>query len=436
MTDKNNTLVLNQSSLTLPVIDLVAGEIDLPGSKSITNRALLLAAIAHGTTRLTNLLNSDDTRHMLNALIKLGVKIRLSADGTTCEVEGGHLTVNDDLTLFLGNAGTVMRPLTAMLSLSNNRIVLTGDARMKERPIGPLVEALSQGGAQIDYLEQTGYPPLQLNGGFIGGEIELDGRISSQFLTALLMAAPLARHSTQIHIRGELVSKPYVDMTLHMMRSFGIEVTQTQYRLFQISGQQQYRAVHNYLVEGDASSASYFLAAAAIKGGKVRVKGVGRESVQGDIQFAHFLQQMGAKITWGDNYIECDRAELQGIDRDMNAIPDAAMTVAMVALFAKGETVIRHIANWRVKETDRLAAMTTELRKVGAKVEQGVDFIRILPPQQFQYAEIDTYYDHRIAMCFSLVALSGTPVTIINPGCTAKTFPDYFQQFASLVRSV
>lgn len=421
-------------SLTLQPIALVNGTVNLPGSKSVSNRALLLAALAEGTTQLNNVLDSDDICHMLNALQALGVDFRLSADRTCCEVDGlgGKLVAEQPLSLFLGNAGTAMRPLAAVLCLGNSDIVLTGEPRMKERPIGHLVDALRQGGAQIDYLEQENYPPLRLRGGFRGGELTVDGRVSSQFLTALLMTAPLAEQDTTIRIMGDLVSKPYIDITLHLMKAFGIDVGHENYQIFHIKGGQTYRSPGTYLVEGDASSASYFLAAAAIKGGTVRVTGIGKKSVQGDTKFADVLEKMGAKVTWGDDYIECSRGELQGIDMDMNHIPDAAMTIATTALFATGPTTIRNIYNWRVKETDRLTAMATELRKVGAEVEEGEDYIRVVPPLQLTAADIGTYDDHRMAMCFSLVALSDTPVTILDPKCTAKTFPDYFEQFARL----
>ncbi|GKX38117.1 3-phosphoshikimate 1-carboxyvinyltransferase [Pectobacterium versatile] len=424
-----------QESLTLQPIKLINGTLNLPGSKSVSNRALLLAALAEGKTRLTNLLDSDDVRHMLTALTALGVEYHLSSDRTVCEISGlgGAFTTSQPLELFLGNAGTAMRPLAAALCLTDGDIVLTGEPRMKERPIGHLVDALRQGGAKIDYLEQENYPPLRLHGGFQGGEISVDGSVSSQFLTALLMTAPLAAQDTQISIQGDLVSKPYIDITLHMMKAFGIEVRHENYQQFFVAGRQQYRSPGDYLVEGDASSASYFLAAAAIKGGVVRVTGVGRNSVQGDIRFADVLEKMGATVRWGEDYIECERGELHAIDMDMNHIPDAAMTIATAALFAQGgTTTLRNIYNWRVKETDRLAAMAIELRKVGAEVEEGNDYIRITPPTKLKAAEIGTYNDHRMAMCFSLVALSDTPVTILDPKCTAKTFPDYFEQLARL----
>ncbi|EBF6383582.1 3-phosphoshikimate 1-carboxyvinyltransferase [Salmonella enterica subsp. enterica serovar Java] len=421
-------------SLTLQPIARVDGAINLPGSKSVSNRALLLAALACGKTVLTNLLDSDDVRHMLNALSALGINYTLSADRTRCDItgNGGTLRAPGALELFLGNAGTAMRPLAAALCLGQNEIVLTGEPRMKERPIGHLVDSLRQGGANIDYLEQENYPPLRLRGGFTGGDIEVDGSVSSQFLTALLMTAPLAPKDTIIRVKGELVSKPYIDITLNLMKTFGVEIANHHYQQFVVKGGQQYHSPGRYLVEGDASSASYFLAAGAIKGGTVKVTGIGRKSMQGDIRFADVLEKMGATITWGDDFIACTRGELHAIDMDMNHIPDAAMTIATTALFAKGTTTLRNIYNWRVKETDRLFAMATELRKVGAEVEEGHDYIRITPPAKLQHADIGTYNDHRMAMCFSLVALSDTPVTILDPKCTAKTFPDYFEQLARM----
>lgn len=423
-----------QESLTLQPIARVNGTINLPGSKSVSNRALLLAALAQGTTVLTNLLDSDDVRHMLTALSALGVGFTLSDDRTRCDITGvgGPLSAAHPLELFLGNAGTAMRPLTAALCLGENDIVLTGEPRMKERPIEHLVDALRQGGAQIDYLEQENYPPLRLRGGYVGGKVTVDGSVSSQFLTALLMASPLAPQDTHIAIQGELVSKPYIDITLNLMKTFGVVVENHDYQHFVVRCGQHYCSPGHYLVEGDASSASYFLAAGAIKGGTVKVTGIGRNSMQGDIRFADILEKMGASITWGDDFIACTRGELNAIDMDMNHIPDAAMTIATAALFAKGTTTLRNIYNWRVKETDRLFAMATELRKVGAEVEEGHDYICITPPIRLQAAAIGTYNDHRMAMCFSLVALSDTPVTILDPQCTAKTFPDYFDRLAGI----
>ena len=424
-------------TLTLNPIAKVDGEVHLPGSKSISNRVLLLAALAEGTTHITNLLDSDDIKHMLNALTALGINYTLSDCRTKCEVHGigGLFNHPQALTMFLGNAGTAMRPLTAALAASNVDVTLTGEPRMYERPIGHLVDALCQWQADITYLQQDGFPPLQIKGKPLnGGRMQIDGSISSQFLTAALMIAPLLNGDSEIDIIGELVSKPYIDITLALMQRFGVRVQNHDYKRFSITGNQTYRSPGHWLVEGDASSASYFLAAAAIKGGSVKVTGIGKHAVQGDIHFADALEAMGAEVEWGDDYIMVTRNQLNGIDRDYNAIPDAAMTIATTALFAKGPTVIRNVYNWRVKETDRLAAMATELRKVGAEVEEGEDYLKVMPPPQLTHASIATYNDHRMAMCFSLVALSDTAVTIEDPDCTAKTFPGYFDTFARLAR--
>ena len=424
-------------TLTLNPIAKVAGEVHLPGSKSISNRVLLLAALAEGTTHITNLLDSDDIKHMLNALTALGISYKLSACRTKCEVHGigGLFNHPHALTMFLGNAGTAMRPLTAALAASNVDVTLTGEPRMYERPIGHLVDALRQWQADVHYLGSENFPPLQIKGKPLqGGNMQIDGSISSQFLTAVLMVAPLLDGDSEIEITGELVSKPYIDITLALMQRFGVQVQNHAYQRFSIKGKQSYRSPGHWLVEGDASSASYFLAAAAIKGGSVKVTGIGKHAVQGDIHFADALEAMGAEVEWGDDYIMVTRNQLNGIDRDYNAIPDAAMTIATTALFAKGPTVIRNVYNWRVKETDRLAAMATELRKVGAEVEEGEDYLKVMPPPQLTHASIATYNDHRMAMCFSLVALSDTAVTIEDPDCTAKTFPGYFDTFARLAR--
>lgn len=304
---------------------------------------------------------------------------------------------------------------------------------MKERPIGHLVTALQEAGADIEYLENINYPPLKIVGtGLKAGTVSIDGSISSQFLTAFLMSAPLAEGEVRIKIEGDLVSKPYIDITLHIMKQFGVEVINNDYQEFVIPAGQHYVAPGDFLVEGDASSASYFLAAAAIKGGEVKVTGIGKNSIQGDIQFADALEKMGAEIEWGDDYVISRVGKLKGIDMDYNHIPDAAMTIATTALFAEGTTAIRNVYNWRVKETDRLSAMATELRKVGAEVEEGEDYIIVKPVPHLKHAAIDTYDDHRMAMCFSLVALSDTPVTINDPKCTSKTFPDYFDKLKAL----
>ena len=420
------------NSITLKPVRYIEGEVNLPGSKSLSNRALLIAALAEGTTRITNLLESDDTRHMLNALKLLDVQYTLSGERTECTVigNGGPFVTKEPLELFLGNAGTAMRPLCAALTLGSGTYMLTGEPRMKERPIGHLVDALREAGATITYLENEGYPPLKIEAnGLKGGEINIDGSISSQFLTALLMAAPMAQSEMHINIIGELVSKPYIDITLHIMKQFGVEVDNENYEHFIVKGGQRYKALEHFMVEGDASSASYFLAAAAIKGGTVKVTGIGKTSVQGDVAFAEVLEKMGAKVEWGEDYVSVSRGALNAVDMDFNHIPDAAMTIATTALFAKGTTTLRNIYNWRVKETDRLHAMATELRKVGARVEEGEDYISITPPSELQHAAIDTYDDHRMAMCFSLLALDPVSVTINEPECTAKTFPDYFEVF-------
>ncbi|WP_028772199.1 3-phosphoshikimate 1-carboxyvinyltransferase [Shewanella waksmanii] len=421
--------------LRLEPIKHVQGTINIPGSKSISNRALLLATLASGTTTLTNLLDSDDIRYMLASLKQLGVKFSLSENNTVCELEGlgRPLTTTEAQTLFLGNAGTAMRPLCAALALGAGEFTLTGEPRMEERPIGDLVDALRTLGADITYLKNDGFPPLTINAtGINGGDVDIAGDLSSQFLTALLMVTPLAKGQVNINITGELVSKPYIDITLALMERFGVKVINQDYKRFEIPANQQYQSPGSVLVEGDASSASYFLAAGAIQGGEVKVTGVGLKSIQGDVKFADVLEKMGAQITWGDDYIIAKKGELNAIDLDMNHIPDAAMTIATAAMFAKGTTTMRNIYNWRIKETDRLAAMATELRKVGATVDEGHDYISITPPSVPHTAAIDTYNDHRMAMCFSMMAFADCGITINDPDCTSKTFPDYFTQFASL----
>ncbi|TVP16304.1 3-phosphoshikimate 1-carboxyvinyltransferase [Shewanella sp. KCT] len=423
--------------LRLDPISKVHGTVNIPGSKSISNRALLLATLAEGKTRLTNLLDSDDIRHMLTALKQLGVNYQLSDNNRVCELDGLGGVINSDTaqTLFLGNAGTAMRPLCAALTLGQGEFTLTGEPRMEERPIGDLVDALNTLGADIRYLKQPGFPPLTINAtGLNGGDVEIAGDLSSQFLTALLMVTPLAKDQVNIKIKGELVSKPYIDITIALMAQFGVTVINHDYQRFEIPAGQKYVSPGTVLVEGDASSASYFLAAGAIQGGEVKVTGVGLKSIQGDVKFADVLEAMGAQIEWGDDFIIARSAPLHGVDLDMNHIPDAAMTIATTALFATGTTTLRNIYNWRIKETDRLAAMATELRKVGAEVEEGHDYIRVTAPAQLNTADIDTYNDHRMAMCFSLMAFADCGITINDPDCTSKTFPDYFAQFAALAQ--
>ena len=426
-----------KKQLTLAPIQHVEGEVQLPGSKSISNRALLLASLAEGKTHLTNLLKSDDTERMVEALRQLQVDIKLDKSWHQAEVkgQGGLLFKPSDPRFFLGNAGTAIRPLTALLSLvpGEHAYVIDGDEAMRQRPINHLVDALRSLGASIDYLVNDKTPPIKIAGGGIkGGDVQLDGSISSQYLTALLMSLPLAKDDSRIAVKGELVSKPYIDITLGIMRTFGVNVSHDDYQEFLVPGSQTYQSPGDFLIEGDASSASYFLAAAAIKGGRVRVTGLGENSVQGDIQFLDVLEKMGARVARAEQWVEVASGELHGLDADLNHIPDTAMTVAATALFAKGKTVIRNIYNWQVKETDRLHAMATELRKLGADVETGRDYISIDPPARIQPATIDTWNDHRMAMCFSLAALGDAEIIINDPDCTRKTFPDYFKRFEAI----
>jgi 3-phosphoshikimate 1-carboxyvinyltransferase len=423
-------------SLTLQPIRRISGDIHLPGSKSLSNRALLLAALAEGRTRVKNLLDSDDIRRMHSALAALGVAVARDGDDTIIDGQPGVFPMAPDEHHFdLGNAGTAIRPLTAVLAMRAGRYVMDGDSQMRERPIGHLVDALRQIGIDAQYKGAHGYPPVAIIGGTgVAGDITIPGNISSQFLTALLLALPLLPGNSQINIEGDQVSKPYLDLTLHIMDRFGVSATHDSYQTFNIKGGQRYQSPGDYLVEGDASSASYFLAAAAIKGGTVTVNGVGRDSVQGDVLFAGVLEAMGATIERGPDFIRVSRGQLHGVDLDLNHIPDAAMTIATTALFARGPTTIRNVYNWRVKETDRMTAMATELAKLGANVSTTDDSITIVPPRELKAAAIDTYNDHRIAMAFSLAALGDQPVTINDPGCTAKTFPTYFDTFASICK--
>ncbi len=482
--------------LDLPPLISAHGTVRLPGSKSISNRVLLLAALAEGVTEVRDLLKSDDTDRMLDALRTLGVKVESLGDNAYRITGCGGNFPERDVELFLGNAGTAFRPLTAVLAFSDGSFELFGVPRMYERPIGDLVDALRQLGADIRYLGKEGFPPLHIFPAKLTGDtVQVRGDVSSQFLTGLLMALPLTRRTVTVEVVGELISKPYIEITLAMIFGFGVRVKAPDWGHFVVPGDQRYHSPGTIYVEGDASSASYFLAAGAIGGGPVRVEGVGKTSVQGDIRFAEALEKMGAVITMGDNWIEASASgKLKAIDLDCNHIPDAAMTLAVVALFAEGTTTLRNIASWRVKETDRIAAMATELRKVGATVEEGADYIRITPPSppapdrttshstkpasgqvagylpreaplsnslppagertnvksNLQFlgegrtylnpvscilnpaAGIDTYDDHRMAMCFSLAAFGGAGVRINDPGCVAKTFPKYFEEFLKI----
>lgn len=433
-----------------PYLDLAParharGAIDLPGSKSISNRVLLLSALAEGTTRLTGLLDSDDTQVMLAALRKLGIAITAGPRPDEVLVEGARRFPVGQADLFMGNAGTAIRPLTAALAMTGGLYVLHGVPRMHERPIGDLVDALRMLGARVAYQGREGYPPLSLGWGELdlSRPVKVNGSVSSQFLTALLLAAPLATQATGrgfvVEVEGELISKPYVEMTLNLMRRFGVTVERDGWRRFTVPAQAAYRSPGHMLVEGDASSASYFLALGAIGGGPVRVTGVGRDSIQGDVAFADTLAAMGAQVEMGPDWIEtrgvkvAEGGRLKAFDADFNLIPDAAMTAAVLALYADGPCRLRNIASWRVKETDRIHAMQTELAKLGATVTATPDSLTVTPPATWTPAEIGTWDDHRMAMCFSLAAFGPVGVRILDPGCVSKTFPTYFDVYAGLV---
>ena len=415
------------------------GKLRLPGSKSISNRVLLLAALARGTTEVEALLDSDDTQVMLAALRQLGVNWTRhdGTDNYRVEGVGGAFPIKQ-AELFLGNAGTAFRSLTAACALAGGDYVLKGVPRMHERPIGDLVDAVRQLGANIDYQQNEGYPPLGIHPASAQAvsEVTVKGNVSSQYLTGILLSAPLLGREVAVKVEGELISKPYVEITMKLMQRFGIEVKREGWQSFTVPAA-TYQSPGRIEVEGDASSASYFLAAGAIGHGPVRVEGVGRDAIQGDVRFAEALARMGAELSFGPNWIESRLGcadKLHAIDLDCNHIPDAAMTLAILALFADGTTSLRNIASWRVKETDRIAAMATELRKLGATVEEGADFIRVTPPASrlTPNARIDTYDDHRVAMCFSLVSLAGVPVRINEPRCVNKTFPGYWQALESI----
>jgi 3-phosphoshikimate 1-carboxyvinyltransferase len=426
----------------LPAVTHAEGSIILPGSKSISNRTLLLAALASDTTEIRDLLVSDDTSRMLEALEKLGIKLeKLSATDWRVHGCAGSFpnkgSLDNPVDLFLGNAGTAFRPLTAALALSDGHYTLSGVPRMHERPIGDLVDALKQIHAKIDYQENFNYPPLHISPADIniGRPIQISGDVSSQFLTALLMALPLTKQEAIIEVVGELISKPYIEITLNLMARFGVKVERDGWQRFVVPANSTYLSPQETFVEGDASSASYFLAAGVIAG-NATVQGIGADSIQGDIKFTEALALMGGIIDYGQNQVSASKptTKLKAITLDCNHIPDAAMTLAILALFADGTTWLQNIGSWRVKETDRIAAMAIELRKVGAIVEEGYDNIKITPPNKLTpNAVIDTYDDHRMAMCFSLVSLGGVPITINDPKCVAKTFPNYFEEFAKIV---
>ena len=431
--------------LDLAPIRAARGELRLPGSKSVSIRALLLAALSDGETQLTGLLDSDDTRVMRDALKSCGVPLTDEGDAGW-RVRGAPQFPNREADLFVGNSGLSIRTLVAVLAFMDGRYRLSGVPRMHERPIGDLVDALRPLGARIGYAQQDGYPPLLIEPAQARADrpVRVRGDASSQFLTGILQSAPLLARARDlvVEVEGELISKPYIDLSVALMQRFGVEVQRSTTAAgsprFTVAAGARYRAPGTFAVEGDASSASYFLALGALAGGPVRVHGMGHASLQGDVRFAEVMTAMGAEVTQGDNWTEARSPGLaagfrpKAIDADFNHIPDAAMTVAVVALFADGPSVLRNIGSWRVKETDRIAAMAAELVKLGATVEAGADYLRITPPRELRAATIDTYDDHRIAMSFSLAACGGVPVRINDPGCVAKTFPDYFAQLAAL----
>ena len=431
-------------SLDIPPLTGAHGTVHLPGSKSISNRVLLLAALSRGKTVVHDLLASDDTAVMLAALKQMGCSVEQAGQTAVIGGLGGQL-VNAQGKLFMGNAGTAMRPLTAALALLGGDYELSGVPRMHERPIGDLVDALRQLGCSIDYLGNDGFPPLHLKPGklSLNKPIAVRGDVSSQFLTALLMALPLvAEQDIRLEVTGELISKPYIEITLNLLARFGIRVRREGWQSFTIPAGSRYQSPGEIHVEGDASSASYFVALGAIATGaghSIDIRGIGSTSIQGDIRFVEAAQLMGAKVESSPNSLKVSRGTwpLKAIDLDCNHIPDAAMTLAVMALYADGTTTLRNIASWRVKETDRIAAMACELRKLGAFVEEGADFIRVTPPVQWRSAAIHTYDDHRVAMCFSLAAFNpaGLPVRILDPKCVAKTFPDYFEALFALTQA-
>ena len=424
-------------SIRLKPRRLKPSSITLPGSKSISNRTLLLAALSDNGCTIRSLLQSDDTDRMLDALTALGVGIEPLSDGLIRIHGCGGRFPQREADLFLGNAGTAFRPLAAALAVLGGDYRLHGVARMHERPIGDLVDALRVIGADIRYTGNENYPPLYIGKRQDNGirSVPVKGNVSSQFLTALLMALPLTGEAFEIQVEGELISKPYINITLNLMRRFGVNVENDGYRRFRLPAA-RYTAPETVHVEGDASSASYFLAAGLLSAVPIRVTGLGKNAIQGDAAFARELEKIGASVTWGDDFIEVSRAEGQAVlpfDLDANHIPDAAMTLAVVALATGAPCTLRNIGSWRVKETDRIAAMAAELRKIGATVREEAEAIHITPPAQLTpNAIIETYDDHRMAMCFSLVSLLGVPVTINDPQCTRKTFPDYFAAFESL----
>jgi len=438
-----------QPDLRLDPVVRAAGTVSLPGSKSISNRVLLLAALSSGTTDIHGLLESDDTRVMLNALSSLGIGVGRRKDGVVTVTSPGRFRMRQ-ANLFLGNAGTAFRPMTAALAFAGGEYELSGVARMHERPIGDLVDALKGLGADIDYLGEPGYPPIRIKPAMAQGDaIVVKGSVSSQFLTAMLLAGPMIVLQTgqdlRITVTGTLISKPYIDITIGLMARFGVQVQrqtdEAGQLVFVISKDVRYKSPGFIQVEGDASSASYFMALGLIGDGPVTIEGVGSSSIQGDMAFTQTLVQMGATVEFADNAVTvagvsvAQGARLKSFDEDFNLIPDAAMTAAVLAIYADGPCTLRNIGSWRVKETDRIHAMVTELTKLGAQVDSGADWLTVHPIEaaQWRTASIHTYDDHRMAMCFSLALFGPVPITIEDPGCVAKTFPDYFSVYQQVV---
>ncbi|BBA84970.1 3-phosphoshikimate 1-carboxyvinyltransferase [Candidatus Nardonella dryophthoridicola] len=426
------------NKIIIDPIKKMYGEIYLPGSKSISNRLLILTSMLNKKIKLSNLLECDDVNYMIESLLKLGVYIE-KINNKSCNIIGDLINFNNEklIELYIGNSGTSIRFLTSILSSLKCNIIIDGNKRMRERPIGDLVNALRLGGAKIFYLNKENYPPIHIKGGYLNNKINIKGNMSSQFVSSILMSSIINKNNTIININDNLVSKPYIDMTIKLMNMFNIKVKNYNYKKIIVYKNNLNFKKNEIIIEGDASNASYFLAAGSIIGGPIKIYNINKNSIQGDIKFTDIIIKMGGKINFGNNYIESyndGNKNINNIDMDMNDIPDVAMTAAIMSIFAKKESIIRNIYNWRLKETDRILAMENELTKIGAKVESGIDYIKIYPPKKILKADINTYDDHRMAMCFSLVALSDSGVNILNPECVNKTFPEYFNLFKSLIK--
>ena len=426
------------NEITLKASKQVNGCIKLPGSKSITNRVLLMAALGCGVTKLIDPLRSEDTDQMINALIKLGVSVKeVNDDKKIIEIKGAeHNFPNKNTNLFLGNSGTTFRPLAAVLAMMRGDYYLSGIERMHERPIKDLVDALEQMGSSIQYEENHGYPPITINNSSIEilKPIQIKGDISSQYLTALLIAGPISNNEFTIEVIGDLISKPYIDITLKLLTKFNVFYSNNNWRSFSLKKKSVYKNPNEIFVEGDASSASYFFAAASLAG-SIEIKGINKDSIQGDLKFLDIISKMGAKIEYKFDSIQVSKASnLKGLEIDCKEIPDAAMTLAIMAVFADKPTKLKNIGSWRVKETDRILAMDNELTKMGVEVSTTHDSMTIFPQKQLNdNISIETYNDHRIAMCFSLFCLKNLNITIKDPNCVNKTYPDYFKDLESVI---